>query len=62
MTDIVLENGGIIDKFLGDGIVAEFGAPLPLPHHADAAVDTGMRMLQRLDELCVVWKEKESRS
>jgi adenylate cyclase len=58
MTGIVLDNGGIIDKFLGDGIVAEFGAPLPLPHHADAAVDTGMRMLKRLEELCVVWKEK----
>ncbi len=59
MTDIVLDNGGIIDKFLGDGIIAEFGAPLPLPHHADAAVDTGMKMLKRLDELCVVWKEKD---
>jgi len=58
MTDIVLENGGIIDKFLGDGIIAEFGAPLPLPHHADAAVVTGLRMLKRLDELCIMWKEK----
>ena len=58
MTDIVLENSGIIDKFLGDGIIAEFGAPLPLPHHADAAVDSGLQMLKRLDELCVMWKEK----
>jgi adenylate cyclase len=58
MTGIVLDNGGIIDKFLGDGIIAEFGAPLPLPHHADAAVDTGLHMLKRLEELCVAWEEK----
>jgi adenylate cyclase len=59
MTGIVLDNGGIIDKFLGDGIIAEFGAPLPLPHHADSAVDAGLQMLKRLDELCAMWKEKD---
>ena len=29
MTAIVLEQGGIIDKYIGDGIMAEYGAPIP---------------------------------
>ena len=44
MTDIVLAEGGIIDKYEGDAIMAEFGAPLPLPDHADRAVRTGLKM------------------
>ena len=58
MTDIVLDNGGIIDKFLGDGIIAEFGAPLPMINHADNAVITGLSMLKRLEELGGIWKQK----
>lgn len=55
MTSIVLEEGGIIDKFEGDAIMAEFGAPLPLPDHADRAVRAGLRMQYRLRDLRKMW-------
>jgi len=58
MTNIVLEEGGIIDKYQGDAIMAEFGAPVPCPNHADMAVRTGLRMQRRLKELRKEWREK----
>ncbi|MBI4640511.1 MAG: adenylate/guanylate cyclase domain-containing protein, partial [Candidatus Tectomicrobia bacterium] len=57
MTDLVLEEGGIIDKYEGDAIMAEFGAPLPVPNHADIAVRTGLKMQRRLKELREIWRE-----
>jgi adenylate cyclase len=58
MTAIVLEQGGIIDKYIGDGIMAEFGAPLPIPHHADQAVRTALHMQRRLKELRPKWRQQ----
>ena len=58
MVNIILENGGIIDKFLGDGIMAEFGAPLPMEKDAEAAVRAGLQMQQRVAEMNEKW-EKE---
>jgi adenylate cyclase len=55
MTTIVLEAGGIIDKYVGDAIMAEFGAPLPTPQHADLAVRTALRMQRRLQTLRPQW-------
>jgi len=54
----VLEQGGIIDKYIGDGIMAEFGAPLPIPHHADQAVRTALHMQRRLEELRPQWRQQ----
>ena len=52
MTDIVEENVGFVDKYIGDAIVAVFGAPLlePIPH-AIAAVKTALVCQQRLEEM-----------
>lgn len=58
MTGIVLAHGGIIDKFEGDAVMAEFGAPVPMPDHADRAVKAGLRMQKRLRELREVWSGK----
>jgi len=58
MTAIVLEQGGIIDKYIGDGIMAEFGAPIPIPHHADQAVRTALHMQRRLEELRPKWRQQ----
>ncbi len=48
MTSIVLEQGGIIDKYIGDGLMAEFGAPLEVPNHANAAVTCALFMRKKL--------------
>jgi adenylate cyclase len=58
MTDIVLAQNGIIDKYEGDAIMAEFGAPLPVPDHADRAVQTGLSMQRRLRDLRRTWKRE----
>lgn len=51
MAEAVLLHGGMVDKFLGDGIMALFGAPLPDEAHADAAVRAALELLRRVNEL-----------
>ena len=45
MTDAVLDAGGTLVGFLGDGILAIFGAPIPAPDHADRALAATRTML-----------------
>jgi adenylate cyclase len=58
MSDIVFEEGGTLDKYIGDAIMAFYGAPTFEPDHALRACRTVLRMQQRLKELNVAWKEK----
>lgn len=58
MTEIILMQGGIIDKYEGDAIMAEFGAPLALSDHADRAVRAGLTMQRRLCELRLLWEKR----
>ena len=58
MTKIVLKNGGTIDKFMGDCIMAFWNAPLPCENHAEMAVKTAMEIELLGDEL---EKEMEQR-
>ncbi len=51
MTDIIEEHGGFVDKYIGDAIVAVFGAPLDDPRHAVNAVRAALRCRDRLEEL-----------
>ncbi|CAI2718824.1 adenylate/guanylate cyclase domain-containing protein [Nitrospina watsonii] len=60
MTRIIIENGGIIDKYLGDGIMAEFGIPLDTPSHADHAVRAALAMQTALRTMNTGW-EKQGR-
>ncbi len=45
LTGPVLEKHGTIDKFTGDGLVAFWGAPLPIDDHADLALDAAQEMV-----------------
>jgi len=56
LTDAVLEFDGTLDKFVGDEIMAFWGAPTPQPDHADLAVQCAVNMLQRLENLQERWR------
>jgi adenylate cyclase len=51
MTDIIENHGGYIDKYIGDSIVAVFGAPADDPDHACNAVRAALKCRDRLEEL-----------
>jgi adenylate cyclase len=51
MAEIVVEHGGMIDKFQGDAVMAVFGAPDPLPNHAERALRCAIAMQRRQAEL-----------
>ena len=51
MTDIVLNSGGVLDKYIGDAIMAFWGAPLELKNAADLAATSSIEMLFALDRL-----------
>ncbi len=48
MTEIIEAHGGFVDKYIGDAIVAVFGAPLDDPRHADNAVAAALACSARL--------------
>ena len=51
MTEIIFEHRGTIDKYVGDMIMAFWGAPLEDPDHAPHAIETALRMLERTGTL-----------
>ncbi len=51
MTEIVFENKGTLDKYIGDAIMAFFGAPIAYPNHAAEACRTALQSLKKLKEL-----------
>ena len=55
-TDIVQGEGGTLDKYIGDAVVAMFGAPLPLPDHAFRACVASQLVHRKLGELRAKWK------
>jgi adenylate cyclase len=47
MSDAILDNGGTLVAYMGDGIMAVFGAPIEMAEHADCAVAAARQMLHR---------------
>ncbi|MGI8422896.1 MAG: CHASE2 domain-containing protein [Chloroflexota bacterium] len=58
MTDLVFEHQGVLDKYMGDAIMAFWGAPTNQPDHAEQACRTGFHMMRRLRELQPLWSER----
>ncbi|MBW2253220.1 MAG: adenylate/guanylate cyclase domain-containing protein [Deltaproteobacteria bacterium] len=56
MNEIIDAHGGDVIEFLGDGILAVFGAPVPLPGHPERAVEAALAMRERLDGLNDEWE------
>jgi len=58
MSKIVLQNGGTIDKYMGDCIMAFWNAPLDCPNHAEMAVKTSIECAEETDKIKAEFKTK----
>jgi len=56
MVEIVFKHQGTVDKFVGDMVMALFGAPLADPMHAEHAVETALDMMEELKNLNLKWQ------
>jgi adenylate cyclase len=56
MTDIILKYDGTVDKFIGDAIMAFYGAPIVMPDHSLKACMAAIDMKKRLRELQEMWR------
>ncbi len=55
MTRIVIEEGGTLDKYIGDAVMAEFGAPIAYPDHALRGCRAALRMAAEVERLTAKW-------
>ena len=58
MTQIILNNGGTVDKYIGDAIMAFYGAPLEVKNHEYKAVLSVFEMNNKLKELRKKWESE----
>ena len=58
MTNVVFEFDGLLDKYIGDAVMAVFGAPLEQTDHPLRACRTALKMLERLSKMQEKWEEQ----
>jgi adenylate cyclase len=58
MVECVFRHGGMLDKFIGDAVMAQWGAPLGNPDDADRAMQAAVDMMVALDGLNARWREQ----
>lgn len=61
MVDVIFNNNGTVDKFVGDAIMALFGAPYKFEEHAERACRTAVEMMAQLDRLKEKWTEENDK-
>ncbi len=59
MTQIVMNERGTLDKYIGDAIMAIFGAPLDVSDHPERACKAALFMLENLENLNLKWKDRD---
>ena len=58
MSQVILESGGVVDKYIGDAIMAFWNAPISVPSHRAVACAVALRMQRRLRRLNLDWVAK----
>jgi adenylate cyclase len=58
MTSIIINDQGLVDKYMGDAIMAFWGAPLDQPDHAEMACSSSLEMIDKLRDLQKKWKKE----
>lgn len=59
MTDLVMGDAGMLDKYIGDAVMAVYGAPIELDDHAERACGTALSMIRALPALNSRWVERK---
>ena len=62
MTNLVFKNNGTLDKYMGDAIMAFFGAPIEHNNHAVEGCYTALEMMEELEVLQAGWKDSNQPS
>lgn len=58
MSDVIKRHGGFVDKFIGDEVMALFGAPMPMENHALSAAMAALEMRAVAESLSQKWRER----
>ena len=61
MTQVVIEQRGYVDKYIGDAVMAFWNAPEELDDHADRAILTAIGMQRQMQELNRRWHDRDGR-
>jgi adenylate cyclase len=58
MVSVIFKHQGTLDKFVGDCVMAFWGAPLPQPNHAELAARAALDMIEGLEKLNQKWQSE----